>query len=123
MAETETGWKKDWPTVTGYYWRRINASDLPTLVRIIGDTCRFTDGSSEGRYECYEFLGPLAATDFEQLARLREWKESAMTLLARYDSIAETFGGRLGSSKIDNLERGVSQLRAELAQRKGEKSQ
>lgn len=58
-----------------------------------------------------EAIEKARASDFEQLIRLREWKESAMTLLSRYDSIADTFGGKLGSSKIDNLERGVARLR------------
>jgi hypothetical protein len=58
-TESETGWSKEWPGESGYYWRRINEHDYPSLVRIVGESCRFTDGSSEGRYECYEFLGPL----------------------------------------------------------------
>lgn len=76
--DSETGWSKEWPKVTGYYWRRINDHDYPSLVRIVGDTCRFSDGSSEGRYECYEFVGPLSPSDFEQLLRLR--KVAALTL-------------------------------------------
>ena len=50
-------------------------------------------------------------SDTEQLIKLRDWKESAMTILAQYDAVAESFGGRLGSSKMENLERGVGRLR------------
>lgn len=49
-----------------------------------------------------------------EVAGLRDWKESAMNLLHDYDAIAEPFGGKLGSSKIQNLERGVAQLREAL---------
>lgn len=85
---TDNGWSKDWPVVTGYYWRRINKHDLPSLVRIVGDTCRFTDGSSEGRYECYEFLGPLQPEQFEQLAALRKAAkdvDEALQLIQGFD--------------------------------------
>lgn len=63
-------WSKQWPLINGYYWRRINQRDPPSLVRIIGDTCRFTDGSSEGRYECYAFLGPITPAQAEQFEAL-----------------------------------------------------
>lgn len=46
--------------------------------------------------------------------RQRAWKESAMTLLTRYDNLAETFDGKLGSSKVTNLENGVAALRVEV---------
>lgn len=71
-TESESGWSREWPSITGYYWRRINEQDYPSLVRIVGDECRFTDGSHEGRYECYQFLGPLSPADTDQLVRLRE---------------------------------------------------
>lgn len=66
------------------------------------------DSHAKGAFKVYRASPP----DFEQLQRLRDWKESAMTLLSRYDSIAEMFGGKLGSSKIDNLERAVERLRS-----------
>lgn len=47
---------------------------------------------------------------------LRQWKAEALPLLTRYDNLAETFGGKLGSSKVNNLERGVTALREQLAQ-------
>jgi hypothetical protein len=49
-----------------------------------------------------------------EVAQLRSWKESAMSLLTSYDTIAKSFGGALGSSKVKNLERGVDQLREAL---------
>lgn len=58
--------------------------------------------------------GVLAA----EVDRQRAWKESAMTLLTRYDNLAETFGGKLGSSKVTNLETGVAALRAEVGRQR-----
>lgn len=49
-----------------------------------------------------------------EIDQQRAWKESAMSLLTRYDDLAETFGGQLGSSKVTNLEVGVAALRAEV---------
>lgn len=43
------------------------------------------------------------------------WKAEAIVLLARYDKIAETCPGGLGSSKVENLERELARLRAEIA--------
>lgn len=43
-----------------------------------------------------------------------QWKREAIALLERYDAVAETFGGELGSSKVTNLERGVAELRARI---------
>ena len=33
----------------------------------------------------------------DECERLRQWKQEALPLLTRYDNLAETFGGRLGS--------------------------
>jgi hypothetical protein len=44
------------------------------------------------------------------------WKESAMSILAEYDEIAESFGGKLGSSKMENLRDGIESLRIQLAE-------
>lgn len=49
-----------------------------------------------------------------EIDRQRAWKESVMSLLTRYHDLAETFGGKLGSSKATNLEAGVAALRAEV---------
>lgn len=116
-------WTKEGPKIDGVYWWRWPQNGQQIVFEVYGGKV-FLGMQEQHPPTDGEWLGPIAPSDFEQLTRLREWKESAMTLLARYDSIAETFGGKLGSSKVDNLEQGVNQLRAELAQRHtGEKSQ
>lgn len=69
----------------------------------------------QGRFraasERIQQLENLAATLAAEVDRQRAWKESAMTLLTRYDNLAETFGGKPGSSKVTNLENGVAALR------------
>jgi hypothetical protein len=40
-------------------------------------------------------------------AGLVAWKDSVMPLLLEYDSIAESVGGQVGSSKVKNLKRFV----------------
>ena len=112
--DTETGWKK-FPRADGYYWWAISG-EVRLLEVIHSSKEAWTEGDDTNQWDkAYhwtgKFLGPISPSDFEQLLRLRDWKESAMTLLPRYDGIAETFGGKLGSSKIDNLERGVKRLR------------
>lgn len=106
----ETGWSKEWPTVDDYYFRRINQWDIPSLVRIVGDTCRFTDGSSEGRHECYEFLGPVTASDFEQLIRLREIASRAVDVLNVVNA----------HMKLDYAKQVADELREALAHKGGE---
>jgi len=44
---------------------------------------------------------------------LQQWKESAMTFLTRYEDIADSIGGELGSGRVDNLRKFVQ---AALAQ-------
>ena len=39
------------------------------------------------------------------------WKEEALPLFHRYSELAMSFEGKLGSSTVDNLERGVAKLR------------
>lgn len=88
-SDTDTGWKREWPTVNDYYFRRINERDIPSLVRIVGDTCRFSDGSSEGRYDCYEFLGPVTASAFEQLIRLRAAGQDAIETIQKLVNVLD----------------------------------
>lgn len=48
-------------------------------------------------------------------AELTAWKKEAMELLCRYDDIAEMCPGELGSRKVENLEKELTRLRAEVA--------
>lgn len=112
----DTGWSKEWPAERGFYWTRDTPDDTNILLVEVNRNRLTICGDDRHRnvneaFVDSEFLGPISPSDFEQLVRLRDWKESAMKLLSRYDSIAETFGGKLGSLKVDNLERGVERLR------------
>jgi hypothetical protein len=118
MVQIETGWTDRYPhkpdTGDEYYFvRRKDRKDVVVMGFSMGKAWLNGVSYEPSELRSHLFLGPLKPEDLQQLTRLRDWKESAMTLLSRYDSIAETFGGKLGSSKIDNLEQGVKQLRAE----------
>lgn len=115
-AQTEKGWTRKFPTAYGIYWARTPKAAKAFLMEFDrygnwhfgSEVSTFDD---ELKRSDYEWLGPISPSDTEQLIRLRDWKESAMTILAQYDAVADSFGGRLGSSKMENLERGVEQLR------------
>lgn len=52
----------------------------------------------------------------EENERLTAWKESAITLLAAYQRVAEKFPANIGDSWVNILERGVEALESRLAQ-------
>lgn len=86
MAETETGWTKDFPQVDGAYWLRFADPDSEAcIVEVVRSVVFQTGvvGDIRNRVlidEC-EWLGPLAASDFEQLTRLRAACEAALIAL------------------------------------------
>lgn len=75
MANTETGWMKEFPQVSGWYWMRgfRQYRTLPTEVNgdkfgmMYGNGVLFDAVDAEGA----EFLGPLSPSDAEQLVELR----------------------------------------------------
>lgn len=88
MAESETRWTKEKPTVEGVYWSRIDEFDKqPTPVRFE----RYANGVAVFEFGCaesfqrehetedYEYLGPFTAADAEQLSELRKVAQRALT--------------------------------------------
>ena len=93
-----TGWTRGWPE-NGDYWRRSDENDKPQLVHIQGATYRLLEKGTHGLRgehtnsgmtaqirdpESYEYLGPFAVVDFEQLAALRDASERALTWIEHY---------------------------------------
>lgn len=70
----------------------------------------------EGRFATSPVLWTDVAALCQTVRALSQWKREALPLLTRYDNLAETFGGKLGSSKVANLEQGVTALREQLAE-------
>ena len=128
-ARTNAATKGDW-TIRGGHW-------IDGGVKLAGYGIRFSDSPFEERYGGWDartnyppetpegtqasadrsFLAH-ARVDIDALIRdwraLQRWKAEALPLLTRYDNLAETFGGKLGSSKVTNLEVGVAALREQL---------
>lgn len=44
------------------------------------------------------------ASNQKRIAELESWKRQALPLLTAYDNLSESIGGKLGSSKVTNLE-------------------
>lgn len=101
-------------------------TDIPALIRdwkamraendTLKDELNVADDALETQSQWMsESRAALAQLQSENAA-LRQWKAEALPLLTRYDNLADTFGGELGSSKVTNLERGVAALREQLAE-------
>lgn len=76
------------------------------------DNCVYCHGA--GRVESYEARQRRIEANKPAIEMLDEWiaKDAATTsLLLRYDNLAESIGGELGSSKVANLERWVNARR------------
>lgn len=74
MAETETGWTKEWPTVDGVYWYRLDSASVADVVEVCrGDVYYAGDGVgvSVRNHDGGEWLGPISPSDAEQLIELR----------------------------------------------------
>lgn len=103
-------------------WRRRVAADGETIKYWTKRALDFEGAMIRLERENERVLGLLRSSEKagvavdDQVASLMEWKESAVTLLTRYDDIAATFPGVLGSSKVENLENGVKELRLALDQ-------
>lgn len=78
MGETETGWTKEFPKVDGDYFCRANEHDLvPIPFRLEnGAVYEFGVGGNLRKHydndDGYEYLGPFAASDAEELMKLRK---------------------------------------------------
>lgn len=75
----ETGWSKEFPQVDGDYLCRINEHDLSPVSFRMENGAIYEYGCGKNlrsdyhrNAKDYEFLGPFAPSDFEELVRLRE---------------------------------------------------
>jgi hypothetical protein len=77
-------WRDEFPTIEGaFYWARhkLNHEDLD-VGSLLNGSLYFTYGgpTSKSRRRDYEYLGPIAPSDTEQVIRLREALESIAEL-------------------------------------------
>lgn len=113
MADTETGWTREWPAVRdSFHWMRWidgRYRDLPVHVNGIQVMSLFDHsyqqrGNIEGQVE---FLGPISPSDSEQLIRLRQAAEKALGFM-------EKWFGEHAARKLPGDEAVIESLRAAL---------
>lgn len=81
MADTETGWTDEFPTVMGFYFVRTEQyRELPAEFdgRVISGLHGARFFPDDIAHHHPEFLGPFSASDVQQLTRLRQAAEKAM---------------------------------------------
>lgn len=131
----ETGWTKEFPTVSGIYWARwpSSVSVNTFIVEVIGRKFYMTGRSlicpnSETPYPD-EWLGPISPADFEQLIRLRT--VAAQTVIALDATVVDEPKSTNGLAfqqyehfdvQLKSLRNAANALRGALAQQEqGEK--
>lgn len=117
MANTETGWTKEFPKVRvrERYW--INNGEQLTILQVnpsgrhevIGSSTKYLESDFHG----WEFLGPISPADAEQLVELRR-------LVREFDALREQLAD---TERERNAYRGqLVSLNSQMAQAEKERS-